>query len=455
MQKKRYIFAKIRQFCSHKWWGRKHKPTAILLSSLLLIVSCNVQRVDRSPQPTTSKKPTSAISILTAFNTKDARAFKNTFASFEQSTGTIVNIIPADAEFANVISVSAQSSNPPDLALFPQPSLLKNLAASGRIEPLSSTTQDLVRQNFPESLNQTVTYNNNIYGIWIQTALKSLVWYRRDIFTRQGYQPPKTWQELDLLANRMISDGYTPWCIGVKATGGSGWVVSDWIEEIMLRLHGGEVYDRWVSHQIPFKSPEVRAAFKLFDKLIRTPNMVYGGRETMLSTQVEDAARPMFEKSPRCLMHRQAEWIRAQFPTNTTYGKNGKIDVFLLPPIGQQQERSSLAAGDAIALFNDRPEVLALAEYLTSSTYGEIRAATGGYLSPHQEIDPSKYPSAISKTIAGLWQDSTEIRIDASDLMPPEVGTGAFWTEGIDFLKGKDIERVLSAIDAAWENSQQ
>jgi alpha-glucoside transport system substrate-binding protein len=100
---------------------------------------------------------------------------------------------------------------------------------------------------------------------------------------------------LETLSRRIIRDGYTPWCIGVKDEGGSGWIISDWIEEIVLRLHGGEVYDRWVLHQILFDSPEVLAAFNLFDRLIRTPNMVYGGREKMLVTSVEDAAAPMFD----------------------------------------------------------------------------------------------------------------------------------------------------------------
>jgi alpha-glucoside transport system substrate-binding protein len=454
MTKKRQLLAKLNTLPLCQWWQRKNKSILVFLLSLLVFASCQNNRLDHTSQPIIGKTP-AIINILTAFNAKDALVYKKTFSSFEKNTETIVNIIPADAEFANVVSVSAQGLNTPDLALFPQPSLLQNLALSGNLKPLSPEIQNLVRQNFPEELNKTVTYDGNIYGIWTQTALKSLVWYRNDEFTRRGYQPPQTWQELEILSRRMIRDGYTPWCIGVKAKGGNGWVVTDWIEEIMLRLHGGEIYDRWVSHQIPFDSPEVLAAFNLFDKLINTPNMVYGGREKMLSTFVEDAAAPMFDLSPRCLMHRQAEWIRSQFPAKITYGENGKISVFPLPPMGNKQQKPVLAAGDAIAIFNDRPEVLALAKYLTTNTYGEARIATGGYLSPNKTIALSKYPSFISRTIAQFWQNSTEIKIDASDLMPPKIGTGAFWTGAIDFIEGKDVKKVLREIDANWHNSQQ
>jgi alpha-glucoside transport system substrate-binding protein len=451
MTKTKHKSTKFDIFPSCQWWYGKDRAICLFLLSLILIASCQSHRADLPSQHTPNKTPTSTVSILTAFNTNEAETFKKTLASFERNTGTIVNIIPADAEFANVVSVAAQGLKTPDLGLFPQPSVLKSLIRDGSIKPLSSEVQKLVRQNFPDALNQTVTHEDNIYGIWIQTALKSLVWYRRDIFTRRGYQPPQTWQELETLSRRMIRDGYTPWCIGVKDEGGSGWVVTDWIEEIMLRLHGDEIYDRWTSHQIPFNSPEVLAAFNLFDKLIRTPNMVYGGREKILATAVEDAAAPMFDRSPRCLMHRQAEWIRTQFPSDTTYGKNGKIDVFRLPAMRSIDPKPSLVGGDAIAMFDDRPEVLALVQYLTTNTYGEIRASTGGYLSPHKTIDPNKYPSTIGRTIAQLWQESTTIRIDASDLMPPNVGTGSFWTGGIDFLQGKNIEEVLQKIDTTWK----
>jgi alpha-glucoside transport system substrate-binding protein len=138
-------------------------------------------KVDPSLQNTPNKTLTSTVSILTAFNTNEAQTFKKTLAAFERDTGTIVNIIPADAEFANVVSVASQGLKTPDLGLFPQPSVLKSLIRDNSIKPLSPEVQNIVRQNFPNALNQTVTYKGNIYSVWIQTALKSLVWYRRDI----------------------------------------------------------------------------------------------------------------------------------------------------------------------------------------------------------------------------------------------------------------------------------
>ena len=46
-----------------------------------------------------------------------------------------------------------------------------------------------------------------------------------------------------------------PWCVGAESGGATGWVLTDWIEDIMLRTAGPDVYDQWVAHEIPFNDP--------------------------------------------------------------------------------------------------------------------------------------------------------------------------------------------------------
>jgi alpha-glucoside transport system substrate-binding protein len=47
---------------------------------------------------------------------------------------------------------------------------------------------------------------------------------------------------------------------------------------------------------------------------------------------------------------------------------------------------------------------------------------------------------------AGVW------RYDASDLMPAEIGSGAFWTGMVDYIDSgpPSVDRVLADIEAAW-----
>ena len=56
----------------------------------------------------------------------------------------------------------------------------------------------------------------------------------------------------------MLAAGKTPWCIGVESGDATGWAFTDWVEDWMLRMHGPDVYDQWVKHEIPFNDPQVK-----------------------------------------------------------------------------------------------------------------------------------------------------------------------------------------------------
>ena len=47
------------------------------------------------------------------------------------------------------------------------------------------------------------------------------------------------------------------------ALAATGWVLTDWLEDVMLREVGPDVYDQWVNHEIPFNDPKVIAQARL------------------------------------------------------------------------------------------------------------------------------------------------------------------------------------------------
>jgi alpha-glucoside transport system substrate-binding protein len=94
--------------------------------------------------------------------------------------------------------------------------------------------------------------------------IKSLVWYRPDVFAAKGYEVPTTWDEMEALMEQMVANGDTPWAIGLESGAASGWPATDWIEDIMLRTAGPDVYDQWVNHEIPWTDPRVQEAFEIF-----------------------------------------------------------------------------------------------------------------------------------------------------------------------------------------------
>ena len=104
--------------------------------------------------------------------------------------------------------------------------------------------------------------------------MKSLVWYSPKTFKANGYTVPTTWDDLMQLSDKIAAAGkMKPWCGGIGSGTATGWPATDWLEEIVLRNNGPDVYDKWVSHDVKFNSPEITSAMDLLDKLDAEPEV--------------------------------------------------------------------------------------------------------------------------------------------------------------------------------------
>ena len=71
------------------------------------------------------------------------------------------------------------------------------------------------------------------------------------------------------LTDQIAADGDTPWCIGIESGAATGWAMTDWIEDVMLRTTSPENYDKWVKGELKFDSPEVSKPLKYVTDLVQ------------------------------------------------------------------------------------------------------------------------------------------------------------------------------------------
>jgi alpha-glucoside transport system substrate-binding protein len=258
---------------------------------------------------------------------------------------------------------------------------------------------------------------------------------------------PTTWDEMIALSDQIVADGNLPWCAGIESGAATGWVMTDWIEDAMLRTAGPEAYDQWVAHEIPFNGEEVTGAAELIEGVILNPDYV-GDVQAIATTTFQNGGLGLLDGS--CWLHRQASFYGNQFPEDTVKGPDGDISAFFLPMLDAGDEATMLGGGELIAMFNDRPEVRAVVDYLTSVDYANSRGAAGNWLSSNRNIDTSIYTDPLEQEFATLLKESPVFRFDASDLMPAAVGAGTFWTEMTSWVNGDDLTTVLDNIEASW-----
>ncbi|MFZ6003477.1 MAG: ABC transporter substrate-binding protein [Actinomycetota bacterium] len=381
----------------------------------------------------------------------EADSFQASLDAFTEESGIEVTY-SGSRDFETQIRVAAEGGDLPDLAVIPQPGLVLELG--DKIVPVPQETLDAHEDEYDATLFDLVTDDSgNVLGVPNKGDVKSLVWYSPSVFEENSYEIPETFDELLALQDQMLDDGITPWCIGIESGEATGWPLTDWFEDLVLRFHGPEVYDQWVAHEIPFNDPRILEVGQLIEEIWFTDGNVLNGRQSIASTGFAQAGLPIVDGD--CGMHRQANFYAANFTDAgvTEFGPDGEVDAFYFPTQSDEFGRVTLTGGTYIVAFNDKPETLAAIEYLASPEYANARieAGGGGFLSPNQAHDTSLYASDLDRTLAEILVTADPARFDGSDAMPPEVGAGTFWSEGTDWVLGSQtLEEFLDAVEASF-----
>ncbi len=400
-----------------------------------------------------------SLSISGPWTGVDAGFVESVIAYFEEATGADVNYNGSDS-FENDFVISAEAGSAPDLAAFPQPGLMADMASRGFLQPLGEDASNWLRENYAAgeswvSLGSAVGPDGaeGLYGFPYKTDVKSLVWYSPDNFDDAGYEVPESLEDLKALTDQIVADGGTPWCIGLGSGAATGWPATDWVEDMMLRTASPETYDQWVAHEIPFNDPAVVKAIEEFGFFAKNDDYVNGGSGAVANTDFRDSPAGLFNFPPECYMHRQASFIPSFFPEGTEVGAD--VDFFYFPSYaGEDLGQPVLGAGTMISMTTDSDVARGFIEYLQTPIAHEIWMAQSGFLTPFTEVNTAVFPSDTQRALNDVLLNATTFRFDGSDLMPGEVGAGAFWTGMVDYVSGASAEDVAAAIEDRWNQIQ-
>jgi alpha-glucoside transport system substrate-binding protein len=392
------------------------------------------------------------VTIMSPWVETDEERFLASLEEWEQQTGNTVQH-EGSGDFETLINTRVQGGNPPDIAMVPQPGLVENLIETDALIPLDDVVQDY-QESVGDQVYDLGVYNDQLYGILYLLSVKSLVWHPKPEFEEAGYEVPETWSDMLALTEQIKADGTAtaPWCIGIESAGATGWVITDWFEDLMLQVHGPEVYDQWVNHEIPFTAPEVQEVGEMFAELAFTEGNVLGGRDAIITTPFGDQFTPMFEDPPGCMLGKQAQFITAFFPDDVQSDVGSNVGIFEFPDVEGGYEGSPLLiSGDQAVMLQDNPAARSLIQYMASAEGGAQWAEQGGRISPHSDFDLARYPDELNRQIAELVQSADTLAFDGSDAMPGAVGAGSFWTEMVSWVNGEvDLETALQNIENSW-----
>jgi alpha-glucoside transport system substrate-binding protein len=398
-----------------------------------------------------SAAPREVVTVFGTLSDEDADDLVDSLADFERSTGIDVRYV-GSSNFEADLFERLRRGDPPDLTLLPQPGLLDVLVEDGFALPWRDDLAEPAVAGVDERLVDLATFGDDVFAAWYQVTLKSLVWYSPRIFAERGLTVPTSWDELETMTGELATAGTTPWCIGIRADGATGWVATDWVEDLVLRFAGPEVYDSWVTHEVTFTDPAIVAAVERFGSIALNPSMVAGGNRAAVELTLVESARQAASSRPPCVLHRQASFLPRMLDRSVDIAPDGDLWAFPLPADGGG-EAPLVLGGTVVVRFADDDEVDQVARYLTTDDAAAKRAEVGGFVSARSTFAADRHGTEFDRYVAALVRDAEVVRFDASDVMPAEVGVGTFWTGMTSWLGGARLRSVLAEIDASWPTS--
>jgi alpha-glucoside transport system substrate-binding protein len=253
---------------------------------------------------------------------------------------------------------------------------------------------------------------------------------------------PATWDELNAITPPA---GTSLWCAAFESGDASGWPASDDLANIVMRQSGAEVYVNWYSGKHKWTSPEIRAAYETFGQKVAN-DKVFGGTNTVLSTNFGNAGDPLFTTPPGCLFMEQATFITGFFEDNTPGVVAGEdYNFFPHPKFNDEHAGNINGFADSFVMYTDTPQGRALMAYMISDEAQQIWVDQGGTLAASKNI--TKYPNIIGENAAKLVGSATNILLTAGDQMPSDMQR-AYWKSLLDFTNDQSqLDAILANLD--------
>jgi len=428
-------------------------PIAIAAIAGLTLAGCS-----GGPGATTSTAGAAGDGVVTIYGTiadTEAQLLEQSWADWEKANNIDIQY-ESSKEFEAQISIRAQGGNAPDLAIFPQPGLMKDLASRGYLKSAPKAVEDNTDTGWSADWKAYGTVDNTFYGAPLMASVKGYVWYSPAKFKEWGVAVPTTYDELVALTKTIQEKtGSAPWCAGFGSGDATGWPGTDWVEDLVLRQAGADTYDKWVTNEIPFTDPAIKTAFESVGEILQNPayvNATFGDVASINSVPFGDVATPIANGT--CAMTHQASFFDG-FITDAggTVGPDADVWAFITPPITTGKQAVT-GGGEIVGAFSDDADTQKVQEYLSSADWANSRVKLGGVISANKGLDPANATSPILQDAIKILQDpETTFRFDGSDLMPGAVGAGTFWKGMVNWINGTPVDDVLTSIEAGWPSA--
>jgi multiple sugar transport system substrate-binding protein len=416
--------------------SRTKALTALLVAGALALSGCNSGGSGGAGEDT-------AVDTLKFYN--DKAAWKDAFAAVGTAGKNEVGVglTPTGYSDANAYSAFIRSSfrtkEKPDLFTWHTGKELEDLVDQGLVAETTQHWDKAVADgNIPEAMEQYFTVDGKQYcvpllaGYWV-------MYYNKSVFAKAGVTPPKTWQELMTVAEKVKA-------IGVKPFYETNILFSFAWFETLLAGKDPDLYEALAQGKAKYTDPGVVEVMNEWKKMIDAGYFNNPGSKTEPNTQL---------KTGQVAMVNFGTWFSGNL--NTVKAKAGTdYDFFIIPNVNPSLPKTSLIFETGPVCSAAKGEHASTVDKWTEWWVGPKAQTTWanarGDLSfnPKAEVKDAGL-AALNKEAGGdgyrlinRWFEATPVPVVNKAL---EV-FGAFVTKPGDPMPG--LQKIQAEADAYW-----
>ena len=286
-------------------------------------------------------------------------------------------------------------------------------------------SDEVLNQNYSKHLQEITTSQKDKinYGVLFRLIPNSLIWYDVGKYERLGSPNFESFEDIISFTKQYSSFDNPLWCMDIESGASTGWIATNWLEDLILHEYGPDIYDDWFKQIITSQNNEITLSILNIGKLIFDENAVYGGNQRIISKEFRNNYRNLLDEDNSCVFSWSGHFASMYFPSNKSYEYD--YDFFKFP--SKANKNAMVGIGDSLVILNESNKSIEVFRSLVDDNFGQswISKRDSAFISGNKNsnIEQIENKMLLKETLLVRNALNDDLfRYDASELMERRIG---------------------------------
>ena len=147
-----------------------------------------------------------------------------------------------------------------------------------------------------------------------------MIWYSVEKYNDIGSPEFKSYDEILDFTLDYSKNNKDLWCLDIESGASTGWIATNWLEDLILSEYGLETYDDWSNQNILPSENKILNSISSIGKLLFTDNAVYGTNKRVVRKEFRNNFKNLLSEDVECVFSWAGHYANFYMPKDKTFG---------------------------------------------------------------------------------------------------------------------------------------